>query len=134
MFSPKLYIPSNIRGNKPKNSLITDTFQNNAVSLLDWLGIDLGNGDASLVLSKAGTWVSNGSPTLTFTNGLTKTLNNVQLGGTLTEDITIDIDGNQFEVVNSFNSLINGVTSGVDLAGSIFVKGTIKYYSGVTEL
>lgn len=56
MFNPKLYIPSNIKGNKQNNALITDSFQNKAISLLDWLGIDLVNGNNTKFLSKKGTW------------------------------------------------------------------------------
>lgn len=60
MFNPKIYIPSNIKGNKQNNALITNSFQNNAIDLLNWFGIDLLNGNSSLVLSQAGTWVSPG--------------------------------------------------------------------------
>ena len=69
MFTPKLFIPSNIRATKKENSLITNTgMQNNAIDLLEWFGIDLNEGSEVLVLSKKGTWVSNNFLTGTATH------------------------------------------------------------------
>ncbi len=62
MFKPNIYLPLNISRTKPNNNLITSSFKNDAINLVDWLGIDLADGNSSLVLSQAGTWVSNGSP------------------------------------------------------------------------
>jgi len=58
MFKPNIFLPLNISRTKQDNALITSSFKNQAISLLDWLGIDLINGSSSLVLAKNGTWVS----------------------------------------------------------------------------
>lgn len=96
MLKPQIYFPLNSKYTKPNNALVTESFKNQSISLLDWLGIDLSNGSSSLVLAQDGTWVSNGSPTLTFNNALTKTSNTIQLGGDLIKDTTIETDGNDF--------------------------------------
>ena len=64
MFKPNIYLLLNISRTKPNNNLITSSFKNDAINLVNWLGIDLADGNSSLVLSQAGTWVSNGSPSL----------------------------------------------------------------------
>jgi hypothetical protein len=125
MFSPKLYIPSNIRGNKPKNSLITDTFQNNAVSLLDWLGIDLTNGSSSLVLSQAGTWVSNGSPSLP--------LNSIQYnnGGVFQGDslFTRNFITKDTIIGQASGTVAFGLQQNSDILGLGLTSGSFNYYS-----
>lgn len=55
MFKPKLYIPSNGKNTKPDNSFITD-IKNKAISLLEWFGIDLQNGDTDKFLNQKGEW------------------------------------------------------------------------------
>ena len=55
MFKPKLYIPSNGKNTKPDNNFITD-IKNKAISLLDWFGIDLQNGDTDKFLNQRGQW------------------------------------------------------------------------------
>ena len=68
MFKPNIYLPLNISRTKPNNNLITSSFKNDAINLVNWLGIDLADGNSSLVLSQAGTWVSNSA--ISSNNGL----------------------------------------------------------------
>ena len=59
-FKPKIFIPSNIRSDKRNNSLITESFLNNSIDLMDWMGINLQTGNNSLFLAQNGTWQSVG--------------------------------------------------------------------------
>jgi hypothetical protein len=63
MFKPKIFIPSNVRSDKKDNVLITDVVRNKSVNLLEWLGIDLLNGDNTKFLSQKGTYESAGGGT-----------------------------------------------------------------------
>jgi len=58
MFKPKIFIPSNLRSDKKDNILVTDVVRNKSVNLLEWLGIDLLNGDNTKFLSQKGTYES----------------------------------------------------------------------------
>jgi hypothetical protein len=60
MFKPNIFLPLNIKRTKQDNSSITSSFQNSAIGLLEWLGIDLKNGDETKFLSEKGTYVSAG--------------------------------------------------------------------------
>ncbi len=79
------------------------------------LGIS-SSGDESLFLNQQGQWVDSGSGSaLTFDNALTKTLNNVELGGNLLQNTTIETSTFDFlkqEVVSNikegiYNNLIS---------------------------
>lgn len=59
MFRPDINLSKNIARTKQNNALITDTFQNQSISLLQWFGIDLQKGSNTLVLAQDGTWVAN---------------------------------------------------------------------------
>jgi hypothetical protein len=74
---------------------------NNVTSQDELLGVVSGTGQMGYVTIGTGLSLSTGvlsstAPTLTFDNGLTRTVNNVQLGGTLLQNTTIDMGGNRF--------------------------------------
>lgn len=81
-FKPNIFIPSNIRSDKRKNNLVTETLLNNAINLRDWMGIDLQSGDGNLFLSQNGTW-QNVSSTIT---GDSTRIPYFDLSGNITSD------------------------------------------------
>lgn len=87
MFKPKLYIPSNGKNTKPDNSFITD-IKNKAISLLEWFGIDLQNGDTDKFLNQRGQWTEAG-------------------GGTYTAGVGIDITGNVINATGASTGQFN---------------------------
>lgn len=57
MFKPRIYLPLNISRDKQNNQLLTSSFKNQSINLVDWLGIDLINGSSTSVLAQNGTFV-----------------------------------------------------------------------------
>ncbi len=110
-FKPNLYLPSNIRRDKKDNNLITE-IKNNAISLIDWLGIDLVNGSTTKFLSEKGTYESVGN-TITVDNGLTKTDTTITLGGSLTENTTISVSGFDYKLQDSTEGITVGIYESV---------------------
>ncbi len=104
-FKPNIYIPSNIRSDKRKNNLVTESVLNNAISLLDWMGIDLKNGNNVLFLAQNGQWLSTASSSVNIYN----------TNGVLTGNRTLD--------GTSANSLLfDNLTSFTVVAGSLALQ------------
>lgn len=56
---------------------------------------------------------------VTYTNGLTKTGSDVELGGTLEHDTVIEMASNKISFFNGTDFIVNGMTNSVDLGVSI---------------
>lgn len=129
MFKPKLYIPSNGKNTKPDNNFITD-IKNKAISLLDWFGIDLQNGDINKFLNQKGQWTEaggGGSTDAWLLTGNTGTDPTINLVGT-TDDAGLNIIGGSSSTPDVGIS-IDGKS---DSKEGVFIYGTSESKEGVS--
>jgi hypothetical protein len=100
--------------------------------------------DSSMYIWTGSQWQKVGGSNLTFLNGLTKTGDNVKLGGTLTENTTIDAKNYNitFDTVNNFNvrtkDYVPNITAieggGASMLDAYFRNQSNMGYSGIDVL
>jgi len=119
------------------NIKINDLTATASVQDTDEIVVSQGTGQSdvkSSTLAVLRTWINSGnsgSGTVTANNGLTESAGNIQLGGRLVQDATLDTGGHQFSILSADDStnilsatFSNGVTIGVN-------DGTGTGYSNV---
>ena len=104
-------------------------------------GIRYALADSSVYVWTGSQWRQIGGATITASNGLTKTGNNIKLGGTLTENTTIDAKNYNisFDTVNSFTVRTKDYVpniqiaegGGVSVTDGYFVNSGNMGYSGI---
>jgi hypothetical protein len=107
-------------------------------------GIRYALADSSVYVWTGSQWRQVGGATITASNGLTKTGNNIKLGGTLTENTTIDAKNYDitFDTVNNFNvrtkDYVPNITAieggGASMVDAYYRNQSNMGYSGIDVL